>query len=117
MQENNNDTNWVERISNVGSNGTDVLVKAMVYIMLLNVFKNRASRKVKDFTIHCIIDEVGILHDSNLKGLLRFANERNIFLINGSPNPNDVSVYKHTYQLIKNKERQTEIRHLLKMNI
>jgi len=117
VQENNNDTNWVERISNVGSNGTDVLVKAMVYIMLLNVFKNRASRKVKDFTIHCIIDEVGILHDSNLKGLLRFANERNIFLINGSPNPNDVSVYKHTYQLIKNKERQTEIRHLLKMNI
>jgi hypothetical protein len=117
VRENNNETPWVQRISNVGSNGTDVLVKAMVYIMLLSVFKNRASQKIKDFKIHCIIDEVGILHDSNLKGLLRFANERNIFLINGSPNPNDVSVYKHTYQLSKNKERQTQIRHLLKMNI
>lgn len=116
VQENNNDTNWVNRISNVGSNGTDVLVKAMVYIMLLNVFKNKASKKVKDFTIHCIIDEVGILHDSNLKGLLQFANKRNIFLINGSPNPNDVSVYKHTYQLRKNKNRQTIIKRLITIN-
>ena len=109
VEENNNDTGWVSRIANVGSNGTDVLVKAMVYIMLLNVFKNKASKKVKDFRIHCIIDEVGILHDSNLKGLVKFANERNIILINGSPNPNDVAVYKYTLLLTKNNNRQTQV--------
>ena len=34
ITENDNDTGWVEKISSVGSDGTDVLVKAMVNIML-----------------------------------------------------------------------------------
>ena len=34
-----------EKIANVGSDGTDILVKAMVNIMLINVFKEKASRK------------------------------------------------------------------------
>jgi len=38
--ENDNDTGWVEKIANVGSDGTDILVKAMVNIMLINVFKS-----------------------------------------------------------------------------
>mgnify|MGYP003301125864 CR=1 FL=1 len=37
VKENDNDTNWVERINNVGSDGTDILVKAMVNIMLINL--------------------------------------------------------------------------------
>ena len=36
VRENDNDTNWVEKLSNVGSDGTDILVKAMVNIMLIN---------------------------------------------------------------------------------
>ena len=43
--ENDNDTNWVQNIANVGSDGTDVLVKAMINIMLLNVFKEGATKK------------------------------------------------------------------------
>lgn len=39
--ENDNDTGWVEKIANVGSDGTDILVKAMVNIMLINVFKEK----------------------------------------------------------------------------
>ena len=34
IMENDNDTGWVEKIANVGSDGTDILVKAMVNIML-----------------------------------------------------------------------------------
>ena len=34
-----------EKLSNVGSEGTDILVKAMINIMLLNVFKESASQK------------------------------------------------------------------------
>ena len=52
IQENDNNTGWVERINNVGSDGTDILVKAMVNIMLINVFKTKASRKNGDFIIH-----------------------------------------------------------------
>lgn len=107
--ENNNPTKWVKNLSNVGSNGTDVLAKAMIYIMLLNTFKNKASRKDDNFKIHCIIDEVGILHDINLEGLINFANFYNILLINGSPNANDANAYRYVYQLSKNEKRQTAI--------
>ncbi|MFW5523741.1 MAG: ATP-binding protein, partial [Segatella copri] len=53
IKENDNDTGWVEKIANVGSDGTDILVKAMVNIMLINVFKEKASKKSGDFKIHC----------------------------------------------------------------
>ena len=92
VKENDNDTNWVERINNVGSDGTDILVKAMVNIMLINVFKKKAARKSGDFINHCMMDEIGRLHPNNIKGILQFANSRNIYLINSSPtsyNPYD----------------------------
>jgi hypothetical protein len=53
VEENQNDTGWVEKLSNVGSEGTDVLVKAMINIMLLNVFKEGASKRFKEFRLHC----------------------------------------------------------------
>lgn len=39
--ENDNDTGWADKLSHVGSEGTDTLVKAMINIMLINVFKER----------------------------------------------------------------------------
>ncbi|MGY0426914.1 MAG: ATP-binding protein, partial [Polaribacter sp.] len=95
--ENDNDSGWVEKLSNVGSNGTDILVKAMINISLLNVFKIGASKKFKDFKLHCMMDEIGTLHPINQKGLLGFANERNILLINGSPTSQNATDYKYTY--------------------
>ena len=34
--ENDNDTGWADKLSHVGSEGTDSLVKAMINIMLIN---------------------------------------------------------------------------------
>jgi len=100
--ENDNDTNWVQSLSNVGSNGTDVLVKAMINIMLLNVFKEGATKnRFKDFRLHCMVDEIGTLHIENVRGLLKFANDRNIYLINSSPQSLDALAYRHTYKLAK----------------
>lgn len=113
VKENDNDTNWVERINNVGSDGTDILVKAMVNIMLINVFKKKASKKSGDFIVHCMMDEIGRLHPSNIKGILQFANSRNIYLINSSPvsyNPYD---YRYTYLLAK-KGVKTVVEKLMK---
>jgi len=101
--ENDNNTGWVENLSNVGSEGTDILVKAMVNILLLNVFKESASRKFHDFKLHCMMDEIGRLHPINVKGILRFANERNILLINGSPISQNATDYRYTYKLSKEK--------------
>ena len=101
VKENDNDTNWVERINNVGSDGTDILVKAMVNIMLINVFKKKAERKSGSFIVHCMMDEIGRLHPNNVKGILQFANSRNIYLINSSPTSYNPYDYKYTYLLSK----------------
>ena len=111
--ENDNDTGWVEKIANVGSDGTDILVKAMVNIMLINVFKEKASRKFGDFKVHCMMDEIGKLHPNNVKGILDFANCRNILLVNSSPTTYNVEDYKYTYLLSKDSRSNTRIVPLL----
>ena len=107
--ENDNDTGWIEKIANVGSDGTDILVKAMINIMLLNVFKAKISRKFGDFSLHCMMDEIGKLHPTNVKGILEFANMRNIRLINSSPMTYNVSEYKYTYLMSKDSQSNTAV--------
>lgn len=114
--ENDNDSGWVEKLSNVGSEGTDVLVKAMINILLLNVFKDSASRNFKDFKLHCMMDEIGRLHPNNVKGILRFANERNILLINGSPTSQNATDYKYTYKLAKEQSKTDAKKYITKIN-
>lgn len=113
VKENDNDTNWVEKLSNVGSDGTDILVKAMVNIMLINVFKRKISRKFGDFKLHCMMDEIGKLHPNNVEGILRFANVRNINLINSSPTTYNAQAYKYTYSLSKDEKSNTVVKPLL----
>ena len=111
--ENDNDTGWADKLSHVGSEGTDTLVKAMINIMLINVFKEKVSRKFGDFRIHCMMDEIGKLHPQNVKGILNFANSRNILLINSSPTTYNVSDYRYTYLLSKDSKSQTVIHPLI----
>ncbi|HCW06684.1 MAG TPA: ATP-binding protein [Cytophagales bacterium] len=111
--ENDNDSGWVEKLSNVGSEGTDVLVKAMLNIMLLNVFKESASKKFKDFTLHCMMDEIGKLHPNNVRGILQFAKDRNIRLISGSPIENDALAFNHIYKLSKDEKSITRVKRIL----
>ena len=114
IRENENDTNWVSRLANVGSNGTDVLVKSMIYINLLHIFKSNGTKQKSDTILHCLIDEVGILHDSNVRGLISFASERNIRLVNGSPNSHNEQDYRHIYMFRKDpKSNKTGITKLI----
>lgn len=111
--ENDNDTGFVEKLSNVGSDGTDILVKAMVNIMLLNVFKQKVSRRFGDFRLHCLMDEIGKLHPNNVRGILDFANKRNINLINSSPTTYSAEAYRYTYSLSKDSKSNTAVKTLL----
>lgn len=113
VKQNDQDTNWVEKLSNVGSDGTDILVKAIVNIMLINVFKRKASSRFGDFTLHCMMDEIGKLHPNNVQGILEFANARNIWLINSSPTTYNASAYKYTYSLSKDGMSHTIVKTLL----
>lgn len=113
VKENDNDTGWTSKLSHVGSEGTDTLVKAMVNIMLINVFKTKDSKKFGDFRIHCMMDEIGKLHPQNIKGILDFANSRNIILVNSSPTTTNVSSYKYTYLLDKDGNSNTTVKILV----
>jgi hypothetical protein len=111
--ENDNDSGWVEKLANVGSDGTDVLVKAMLNIMLLNVFKEGASKKFKDFQLHCMMDEFGKLHPNNWRGILEFAKDRNIRLICGSPTEQDALIFDHIYTFSKDEKSITRVKRIL----
>lgn len=111
--ENDNDTGWADKLSHVGSEGTDTLVKAMINIMLINVFKEKVSHRFGDFRIHCMMDEIGKLHPQNIKGILDFANARNILLINSSPTTYNVSDYRYTYLLSKDSNSKTVVHPLI----
>jgi hypothetical protein len=113
IEENQNDTGWQEKLTNVGSDGTDTLVKAMVNIMLLNVFKESVSKRFKDFRLHCMMDEIGKLHPNNVRGILKFANDRNILLINGSPIENDALAFTHIYKLHKDEKSITKVKRII----
>jgi len=94
-----------------------VLVKAMVNIMLLNVFKDSASKRFKDFRLHCMMDEIGKLHPNNVKGILKFANDRNILLINSSPTSYNATDYRYTYLLSKDNQNVTTVKRLVKKGV
>jgi predicted nucleic acid-binding Zn-ribbon protein len=103
IKEGMNETGWTHKIDSIGSTGTDILVKAIIYITLLHVFiKESSHRSSRDFKVHCIIDEVGQISAHYLRELLKFAKNRNIMMINGLPNKSGLeSHYRYTYQFRK----------------
>ncbi len=119
IKEGKNDTGWIEKIDKVGSTGTDMLVKAVIYITLLNVFiKESTEKTARNFFVHCIIDEVGQISAQYLKELIRFAEERNICLINGLPNESKLEThYNYTYKFRKDQNGYVKVVPLLTMSI
>lgn len=113
ITENDNNTGWIDNIKAVGSDGTDILVKAIINILLISVYKQRACRRNDDFHIHCMMDEIGKLADENIEGILRFANERNIFIVNSSPKAHRPLSYRRLYVLSKNDSARTVIQPIL----
>lgn len=111
IKEGMNETGWTHKIDSIGSTGTDILVKAIIYITLLHVFiKESSHRSSKDFKVHCIIDEVGQISAHYLRELLRFAKNRNIMMINGLPNKSGLeSHYKFTYQFRREENNNVRI--------
>ena len=111
IKEGMNETGWTHKIDSIGSTGTDILVKAIIYITLLHVFiKESSHRSSKDFKVHCIIDEVGQISSHYLRELLRFAKNRNIMMINGLPNKSGLeSHYKYTYQFRREENNNVRI--------
>jgi len=90
--ENGNDSKFVSSLDAIGSNGTDILVKGMIYIAMLRIFKEKLSKI--DLSLQVVLDEIGILSQRYLKELISFANQYGIFFINGAPDEKLINTYK-----------------------
>lgn len=112
ITENDNSTDWVENIRAVGSEGTDILVKAIINILLISVFKKRAGQ-AGDFRLHCMMDEIGRLADENIQGILNFANQRGIYIVNSSPKAHRPLSYRRLYMLSKDNKANTIVQPIL----
>ncbi len=97
--ENGNDSRYQSSLDMIGSNGTDVLVKSMIYIAMLHIFKSRSTKK--DVAVSVILDEIGILSQRYLKELIEFANQYSIYFINGAPDEKLIGTYKRV-SLVRN---------------
>ena len=60
------------------------------------------------------MDEIGKLHPNNIKGILKFANDRNIYLINSSPTSYNAEDYRYTYLMKKDNKNVTTVHRLVK---
>jgi len=108
--ENGNDSRYQTSLDNIGSNGTDVLVKSMIYIAMLHIFKSKTTKK--DLAIHVVLDEIGILSQRYLKELIEFANRYKIYFINGAPDEKLIGTYKRV-SLISNLNNKSIVQELI----
>jgi len=108
--ENGNDSKWLSSLDMIGSNGTDVLVKSMVYIAMLHIFKKQSTKK--ELMIQVVLDEVGILSQKYLKELIEFANKFGILFVNGAPDEKLIGTYKRV-SLVSNINSKPFVRELI----
>lgn len=108
IKENENKLDFTDSIPTVSSTGINLLTKAIINIMLINVFKKKIKSSV-DVFVHCMIDEVGRLDNVNAAGVLDFANNRKIWIITDAPEPKTLKKYKHTYTLSKDGRGKTHV--------
>ena len=108
--ENGNDSKWLSSLDMIGSNGTDVLVKSMIYIAMLHIFKIQTTKK--ELIVQAVLDEVGILSQRYLKELIEFANKYGILFVNGAPDEKLIGTYKRV-SLISNINSKPVVKELI----
>lgn len=108
--ENGNDSKYQTSLDMIGSNGTDVLVKSMIYIAMLHIFKSKSTKK--EIAVNVILDEIGILSQRYLKELIEFANRYSIYFINGAPDEKLIGTYKRV-SLVRNIDNISIVQELI----
>lgn len=81
IHENGNDMGWRKSLDDIGSTGTDYLVKMLIYLSLIDVYRERAIDAKAGSTVHCVLDETGVLAPKYVRSVLEYAKSRGIILI------------------------------------
>lgn len=100
--ENNNKGDWRPTLHEIGSNGTGIIVRALIYISFINTIRKNRDNVTP---MHFIIDETGTLADQNLEGLVQYANDKNFIVLSASPQCLMNSLdYKYVHLIEKDEE-------------
>jgi hypothetical protein len=81
VHENGHDMGWRRSLDHIGSTGTDYLVKVLIYLSLIEVYRERAIDPKVGSTVHCVLDETGVLAPKYVRSVLDYARERGIILV------------------------------------
>lgn len=98
---------WNSDINRLGSSGNTSLTKWIVQLTLLDIYRKAVIRSGnEDFRIHCMMDEIGTIHSENMKPLIRYANERGIFLVTAVPDNIAGEYFDTCYKVVIKKENK-----------
>ena len=113
ITENGQTYNWMRGLpKTIGSNGTGLMIKMLLNIMLISISKNKFLKKEDSFWLHCILDESETVPPEYIRDILEFCMDRGIYLILGSPVTLDPISFKRNYELFKDDGFRTRIQML-----
>lgn len=116
IHENGHDLGWRKSLDDIGSTGTDYLVKMLIYLSLIEVYRERAIDSRNGSTVHCVLDETGVLASKYIRSVLDYAKSRGIILITGGHSQQTVG-FENWVRVCKRGQRftgQTVLRKVLK---
>lgn len=116
VHENGHDMGWRKSLDDIGSTGTDYLVKMLIYLSLIEVYRERAIDSRNGSTVHCVLDETGVLAPKYVRSVLEYAKSRGIILITGGHSQQTVG-FENWIRVRKRGQRfagQTVLRKVLK---
>lgn len=113
ITENGQTYNWMRGLpKTIGSNGTGLMIKMLLNIMLISISKKKSLKKEDSFWLHCILDESETVPPEYIRDILEFCMDRGIYLILGSPVTLDPVSFKRNYELFKDDGFRTRIQML-----
>jgi len=110
VSENAQVTKGIATLDSVGSNGTSIMVKAIIYITLLKMVTNKFTNN-ENIRYHCIIDEIGQISADYFTELMEFAKQLEFVFINGTAANDDdiIEAYPRIYMGTRESQNRVEL--------
>lgn len=93
--ENGNEFRGEMVINDIGSNGTSIMIKTILYITLLKRVSEKVSH-LEDIKFHCILDEIGQISADYFSELLGYTKLLGFDFLNGTAANDDDIIYEYS---------------------
>jgi len=110
VSENQQIIKGISTLDSVGSNGTSIMIKAIIYITLLRMVSNRFVNS-ENIQYHCIIDEIGQISADYFTELMQYAKHLEFVFINGTAANDDdiIEAYPRIYMATRQSANEVSL--------